>query len=116
MNAALATRPAPASVDDLLLLVSTDPRQVLKPTEITHLRKLVAAGVAAKVPNGWVCAGTFYRAQTFRRIIALDLADQTYFGGKHHLRPSARGRAVVELLAATRARAPGGPAGKAGGH
>lgn len=110
MNAALAT---PTSVDELLLLVSTDPRAVLKSVEITYLRKLVRAGVAAKVPNGWVCDGTFYRLRTFRRLIALDLADETFFGGKHHLRPSARGRAVYDLLAATRASR---SAGKVGGQ
>lgn len=110
MNVTLA---APTSVDELLLLVSSNPRAVLKPGEITHLRKLVRAGVAAKVPNGWVCDGTFYRFSTFRRLIALDLADQTFYGGKHHLRPSARGRAVHELLAAARASR---PAGKAGGN
>lgn len=101
-----------ATIDALLAEVSANPRQHLKAGELTHLRRLVAHGVATKVTNGWVLDGTFYRLATFKRLIALDLAHQTYKDGAHRLRPSPRGRAVVELLASRRN---GDAAGKAGG-
>lgn len=95
-----------ATLSDLYAQLSEDPRSVLTASEITHLRKLHAAGCAVKVRNGWVCRGTFYKLATFRRFISLDLASETYFNG-HKVQVNMRGRAVIERLAERRSRKAG---------
>lgn len=94
------------TLSDLHAQLRDDPRAVLTSSEITHLRKLHAAGCASKARGGWVCRGTFYKEATFRRFIALDLAFETYFNG-HKVQVNMRGRAVIERLAERRSRKAG---------
>ena len=88
-------------LDDVL----NNPRAHLTSSEITHLRKLDAAGVAMKARNGWVCQGTFYKDKTFRRFIVLNLVDEDFGYGRHTIRLNPRGRTVIALLAERRPKA-----------
>jgi hypothetical protein len=101
----IATLPHISTLAELHAKALNAPREVLTSSQITLLRKLDRAGCAMKARGGWMCAGTWYRDSSFRPLLVLNLADETYFNG-HKLRLNVRGRQVVATLAEKRPPAP----------
>lgn len=76
-----------------------DPRRVLTPAQIRHLRRLDKFGGASKVAGGWVIGGCFHGYRALYGLVRLGLAEQVFRDGRHKLVLSPSGRTVLLLLA-----------------